>query len=141
MRTVYELWTQPTGRGYTLTSEHPTEAEALAAAGLPADAPLSRVENRAIPQPTAEQAAASSYVPADLFIAAERRPDTDTDRVELALELLYEFGQTDGDHHQKWINDQLVRMLTGDDYEGWVEDYQAGEDGPETYSWDEGIAP
>jgi len=31
--------------------------------------------------------------------------------------------------------------LTGDGYNAWVEEYQLGEDGPETYIWDEGIAP
>jgi hypothetical protein len=34
-----------------------------------------------------------------------------------------------------------VRTLSGDDYEKWVADYEQGEDGRHTYSWDEGIAP
>lgn len=35
----------------------------------------------------------------------------------------------------------MVRILAGDDYESIVANAKAGEDGPETYSWEEGIAP
>lgn len=69
--------------------------------------------------------------------------ENDTERVQLALDLLAQSGQTDGDHHKAWVIDQTVRILTGDndDYRAWIETYRAGEDGPDTYSWDEGIAP
>ena len=69
--------------------------------------------------------------------------ENDTERVQLALELLERDGQVDGDHHKAWVIDQTVRILTGDndDYQAWIERYRAGEDGPDTYSWDEGIAP
>jgi hypothetical protein len=40
-----------------------------------------------------------------------------------------------------WVLDQVVRILTGDDYEQWVTDAKDGEDGPNTYDWDEGIPP
>ena len=46
-----------------------------------------------------------------------------------------------GDHHKQWVLDQIVRELTGDNYNKWVADYEAGEDGPKTYHWDTGIAP
>lgn len=36
--------------------------------------------------------------------------------------------------------DQLVRVLS-DEYEEWINSYQDGEKGPETYEWDTGIAP
>ena len=54
-----------------------------------------------------------------------------------------EYGQFDGSHHKTWVIDQMVRALhdTEDDYNQWVADYCDGEDGPETYEWDTGIAP
>lgn len=72
----------------------------------------------------------------------------------------------DGVHHKDWLLDQVVRILTGsivvisvakwedgteelrmglstttDEYDDFVRDYCIGEDGPKTYSYDEGIAP
>lgn len=77
--------------------------------------------------------------------------------VELALELARRYGGIDGDHHKAWVIDQMVRALTGccpnqgdgalpafdnsADYIAFVADAKAGEDGPDTYAWDEGIAP
>lgn len=63
-------------------------------------------------------------------------------RVERALEMAEECGQFDGAHHKAWVIDQMVRALLGPKrYERWVAAYRAGEDGPDTYEWDEGIAP
>lgn len=72
-----------------------------------------------------------------------QQAETDTERVQLALQLLERDGQVDGDHHKAWVIDQTVRILTGDAdaYRTWIEQYRDGEDGPDTYSWDEGIAP
>ena len=88
-----------------------------------------------------------------------------TDRIKDALHYAERYGQTDGDHHKAWVIDQMVRALTGcpmvarggydgqgkhfayeaqgesDEYRTFVREYQDGEDGPETYEWDEGIAP
>lgn len=58
-----------------------------------------------------------------------------------ALVCAFSFAQTDGAHHKAWVIDQMVRSLTGDGYAAFVKDYCKGEDGPETYEWDEGIAP
>lgn len=60
--------------------------------------------------------------------------------VAAALEIA-RLGKIDGGHHKAWVIDQMVRALTGDRYEEWVRDVCAGEDGPETYDWDCGIAP
>jgi hypothetical protein len=80
--------------------------------------------------------------PQDEWLIAERQEaETDTERVQLALELLAADGQVDGDHHKAWTIDQTVRILTGDGYDAWIAEYRDGEDGPETYYWDEGIAP
>ena len=62
-------------------------------------------------------------------------------KISAALRLLGDFGMFDGAHHKMWVIDQVVRILTGKDYEEWVKKQKAGDDGPETYEWDEGIAP
>lgn len=70
-----------------------------------------------------------------------RIPETAEERIELALAVALEFGQIDGSHHKDWVIDQMVRHLTGDRYKQLIAEYCDGEDGPETYSWDEGVAP
>lgn len=90
---------------------------------------------------------------------------TPEERIEKALEIASRYGDTDGSHHKAWAIDQMVRALTdcpmvadmaidatgqpytydrqgeSDAYRAWVADHRAGEDGPETYEWDEGIPP
>ena len=68
-------------------------------------------------------------------------PEEASKRIEDALALAYRYGGIDGDHHQKWLVDQMVRALTGDGYEAWVAKANEGEDGPNTYDWDVGIPP
>lgn len=82
-----------------------------------------------------------------------------------ALQIAFQSGQVDGAHHKDWVIDQMVRALTGcplveksaidcrndpytyqafgesDLYKAFIAKHNQGEDGPETYSWDEGIAP
>lgn len=58
-----------------------------------------------------------------------------------ALTIAGNFASTDGAHHKDWVIDQMVRALTGKGYEKFVADTKSGEDGPETYSWNEGVAP
>ena len=60
------------------------------------------------------------------------------ERIRQALIMIINYGGTDGAHHKAWVLDQVVRILTQDNYENVVRN--AG-DGPETYDWDEGIAP
>jgi len=62
-------------------------------------------------------------------------------QVEEALEIAVRFGGIDGAHHKDWVIDQMVRALTGDRYEALVAEARDGEDGPETYNWEVGIAP
>lgn len=85
-------------------------------------------------------------------------------RIDTALDIVRD-GIPDGDHHKMWMLDQMVRALTGcptvtrtaTDYQGKPYEYPAqgespeylafvaaycdGNDGPETFAWDEGIAP
>lgn len=63
------------------------------------------------------------------------------DRILKALEIANSYGGIDGAHHKAWVIDQMVRALTGEVYEEWIKLHKLGEDGPETYGWDEGIAP
>lgn len=90
---------------------------------------------------------------------------TPDERITKALEYAAA-GGCDGEHHKQWVIDQMVRALTGcpmvmvlnpsanggaglmveaqgesAEYRQWVADVKAGEDGPETYEWDTGIAP
>ena len=62
-------------------------------------------------------------------------------RIEAAIALAVRYGGCDGEHHKAWVIDQMVRYLAGDRYEQIVRDAKAGEDGPDTYTWDKGIAP
>lgn len=65
------------------------------------------------------------------------------ERVGRALALINSYGGIEGNHHKTWVIDQVVRILCTTDrkYQKWVKKHQRGEDGPETYSWEIGIAP
>lgn len=62
-------------------------------------------------------------------------------RIMDAIKMIVQFGGTDGAHHKDWVLDQTVRILAGDSYSDVVGWAKHGEDGPDTYGWDEGIAP
>jgi len=62
-------------------------------------------------------------------------------KIKKALNMIASYGGYDGAHHKDWVLDQVVRILTGDNYDKWVADLKAGEDGPETYSYETGVAP
>ncbi|MBR8182072.1 hypothetical protein KDW54_06625 [Burkholderia ambifaria] len=63
------------------------------------------------------------------------------DRIKRALDLAVRYGGIDGEHHKAWVIDQMVRTLSGSEYDELVRNAKAGEDGPDTYDWDIGIAP
>lgn len=65
---------------------------------------------------------------------------TDRERIAKALLVAHMYGSTDGAHHKMWVIDQMVRALA-DDYEKWVAEHNMGEEGPDTYEWNVGIAP
>lgn len=58
-----------------------------------------------------------------------------------AIGLIVRYGGIDGDHHKAWVLDQVVRVLAQDSYDEIVRNACDGEDGPNTYEWDVGIAP
>lgn len=59
------------------------------------------------------------------------------------LDFISQWGGIDGNHHKQWVLDQLIRLCceSESEYQEWVEKYEDGDDGPETYEWNEGIAP
>ena len=61
-------------------------------------------------------------------------------KIKEALGMIYEYGGIDGGMHKQWVLDQVVRVLS-DNYTLWVLEYEDGEDGPQTYEWEEGVAP
>jgi len=74
---------------------------------------------------------------------AERVPSSDdaikisiaAERIEAALNIAFERGQCDGGHHKMRVIDDMVRALTGDQYNTWVEAYTEGGE----WEWDTGI--
>lgn len=64
-----------------------------------------------------------------------------SEKIEKAMSFIEQYGQIDGDHHKTWVLDQVARALKGDKYEAWVVEMMDGEDGPDTYGYEEGIAP
>jgi hypothetical protein len=64
-----------------------------------------------------------------------------SERCKLAIDIAIRYGGIGGEHHKAWVIDQMVRILAGEEYERIIVDAKAGEDGSETYGWDEGIAP
>jgi hypothetical protein len=87
------------------------------------------------------------------------------ERIREAINVGVEYGGIDGDHHKDWVIDQMLRALTScpmvvktatdsrgkeytyttqgesDQYKDMVAEACDGEDGPNTYPWDCGIAP
>lgn len=62
-------------------------------------------------------------------------------RMQNAIDIAIRYGGIDGDHHKAWVIDQMIRALAGSNYERIVNEARSGEDGPNTYAWNEGIAP
>jgi len=66
---------------------------------------------------------------------------TSEQRIANALEFIERYGGIDGAHHKCWVIDQVARTLLEESYPQWVIEMKDGEDGPNTYDWDEGIPP
>lgn len=67
--------------------------------------------------------------------------ETNKKRMMRAIKIALRYGQIDGSHHKTWVIDQMLRALTGENYDGFIKEYCKGEDGDNTYEWDCGIAP
>lgn len=142
MRTVYDLyhWDHPDACAeVTYGFESRAAARtALTAAGVPESAAWQRLQYSdgwlLDPDPVTGRQT-------EWGVFERQQAETDTERVQLALEEIGDYGQTDGDHHKAYVINQVVRILAGDGYAAWIAQWRDGEDGPETYEWDEGIAP
>ena len=67
---------------------------------------------------------------------------SDYEKICKAIFIAVKYGGVDGNHHQAWVIDQMVRALTEDqEYAQIVAYAKSGEDGPDTHKWDIGIAP
>lgn len=62
-------------------------------------------------------------------------------QIQQALKIAFDYGQADGEHHKAWVIDQMVRALTGKEYDKWINDYIYDEETGDSYTWDKGIAP
>ena len=67
--------------------------------------------------------------------------DEAVSKINNATDIAFRHGQNDGAHHKAWVIDQVIRILSGENYAAIVADACAGEDGPSTYEWERGIAP
>jgi hypothetical protein len=63
------------------------------------------------------------------------------ERVNEALDLVFQYGQIDEGHHKAWVIDQIVKILCQDEYEKFVSNYEHDKETGEEYEWDTGIAP
>lgn len=93
-------------------------------------------ESEPVELPDPENESLNSDKGLSRFLTANKAQGADK-----ALTMAFEYGGIDGAHHKDWIIDQIVRALTGENYESFVAHACQGEDGPNTYEWDEGIAP
>ena len=68
---------------------------------------------------------------------------TPEEKIQKVLDTIFTYGGIDGGHHKQWLIDKTVRILTGTakEYSEWIDKYNNGEDGPDTYSWDQGTPP
>lgn len=143
MKTVYELWLEvPHEVGFGKVGDtHPDLDSALAAAGYPDPADWEWANADQVNMTVKAEARDRTGSNDTWLLMPVKVAENDADRVELATGLALEYGQTDGEHHKAWVIDQMLRVLTGGRYGEVVADYRDGEDGPDTYEWDEGIAP
>lgn len=143
MKTHYDLLVENATRaGYNKVGDtHTSRESAMTRAGYPDPADWTWANTDQINMTVKSEARHDRGSTDDWLIVPVQVPENDTDRVELATGLALEYGQIDGDHHKTWVIDQMLRALTGDRYAEVIADYRDGEDGPETYTWDEGIAP
>jgi len=96
-------------------------------------------------------------------------PFVNYDKVDWMMYFLENYGSAYGDHHKLWVLDQMARVYNdtsvnvklakwdingkkheeyritldkpSNKYKTWVKEMKNGEDGPETYFYDEGVAP
>lgn len=141
MKTMYKLWHWPEGvacgreRGFYDSIE-----AGIAATDVndPARWKTSPRGNQYVPLPDGDRTGRyQGWMLEEVQIG-----ETDAERIQLAVEIALDYSYRDGEHHKTWVIDQMLRTLLGDDdYAVAITEYRAGEEGPETYEWDTGVAP
>lgn len=68
------------------------------------------------------------------------------EKIELIKNILEKYSQFDESHHKTWCLDQIARIVYGDKYEEFINNYQyidenGGKQKEIQYIWDKGIAP
>jgi hypothetical protein len=59
------------------------------------------------------------------------------ENIKEAIEIASSVMGIEGEHHKVWGLDQIVQLLSGDDYDNVVENFEADTGG----KWDQGIEP
>lgn len=62
-------------------------------------------------------------------------------RRDEALDIAEKFAGNLDPQNLAWALDQMCQVLLGAEYPSWVANRKAGEDGPETHEWHQGIKP
>lgn len=99
------------------------------------------------------------------FEGWEEERNTTEGRLKKTRDLALNLGGFSGEHHKAYAIDQIVRALTGcpvayfknksavggpiilagfgesDEYREFIKEHNEGDEGPNTYEWDKGIAP
>lgn len=65
----------------------------------------------------------------------------DADAIKNAIIIALKYAGIEGDHHRAWVIDQMVRALTRENYDSFVDVACVTCDGVKTLEWDEGIPP
>jgi hypothetical protein len=121
MHTVYRVWRKSNQcGGYKEGDVFDTPAAAAAATTVP---------NLAAWRQTGDGWGCDTVADGWLIVG-ELAPDTDGDRIALAVSVALQYARNVGDHHKLWVIDQMLRHLTGDRYATVVGD-----------GWDTGTAP
>lgn len=62
------------------------------------------------------------------------------DKASVALMIAAKYAAVEGEHHKTWVIDQMIRALTGNQYEAFIE--HAGQINSQDHGeWDEGNVP
>jgi len=62
-----------------------------------------------------------------------------TEKEGKILDMIAERGDVEGIHYKQGLLDDIVRVLTGNEYAKWVRNWEAGYDGTENCKWDVGL--
>lgn len=63
------------------------------------------------------------------------------DNAANALMIAAKYGTVEGEYHKSWVLDQIIRSLTGKQYEKFIEKARELSKDPDNAVWDEGTVP